>query len=151
MITYFLIALCVAMLFTAPAYAEETSGDGIVINGETGYEPPADGVDYITREDAAAMIEDAVPEITVAPEPTEYPGITPDQLSSVLESTLSNSVKVELSPEQLAALAATPETAAPALTIWDKPFNEYSPQEGYTLMIFVVVLAAFVFMIFRRF
>ena len=45
---------------------------------------------------------------------------------------------------QIIVIQATPETAptpepTAAPTIWDKPFNDYSPTEGLLLVIFVVL------------
>ena len=45
---------------------------------------------------------------------------------------------------QIIVIQATPETAptpepTTAPTIWDKPFNDYSPTEGLLLVIFVVL------------
>lgn len=38
---------------------------------------------------------------------------------------------------------------APAYTIWDKPFAEYSPTEGYLFLLFVLVLSFCSFKIFK--
>ena len=45
---------------------------------------------------------------------------------------------------------STPESAEEP-NIWDKPFNDYTPLEGYALLTFVIILAACGLSIFRRF
>lgn len=39
-------------------------------------------------------------------------------------------------------------TAAP--TIWDKPFEEYTPAEGYLFLLFVLAVSCIAFKLFRR-
>ena len=51
---------------------------------------------------------------------------------------------------QEAVVMSTPESAEDP-NIWDKPFNDYSPLEGYALLTFVIILAACGLSIFRRF
>lgn len=51
---------------------------------------------------------------------------------------------------QEAVVMSTPESAEEP-NIWDKPFNEYTPLEGYALLTFVIILAACGLSIFRRF
>lgn len=147
----FLLAFCFALICAAPASAEEIPWE----DAEPAYSTPAP--DYITREDVAAMIAAAQPEATEepdpTPEPTEYPGITEEQLQAALDSVLANGVQVHLSDDQLSRLISTPETASEEKTptIWNKNFNDYTPQEGFALLTFVVVLTACVLVIFRRF
>lgn len=44
---------------------------------------------------------------------------------------------------------STPEsTAAP--TIWNKPFEEYTPAEGYLFLLFVLAVSCIAFKLFRR-
>lgn len=148
----FLVAFCFIFVCAAPASAEDIPWEG---TEEPSYSTPTP--DYITREDVAAMIAAAQPtpteEPTATPEPTEYPGITEEQLQSILESVLADGVTVRLSDDQIDRIRATPESAAadPAPTIWDKKFNDYTPQEGFALLTFVLVLTACALVIFRRF
>ena len=131
----FLLAFCFALICAAPASAEEIPWE----DAEPAYSTPAP--DYITREDVAAMIAAAQPEATE------------EQLQAALDSVLANGVQVHLSDDQLSRLISTPETASEEKTptIWNKNFNDYSPQEGFALLTFVVVLTACVLVIFRRF
>ena len=76
---------------------------------------------------------------TPRPEDTAAPDYT-NQLSTISGQLL----------ELQEAVTATPETAKEP-NIWDKPFNDYTPQEGYALLTFILVLSACVFVISRRF
>ena len=80
--------------------------------------------------------EETVAESTPEPETQDYTA----QLSTISGQLVDLRTAVEL---------ATPETAEP--NIWDKPFNDYTPQEGYALLTFILVLSACVFIISRRF
>ena len=127
----FLVSLCLAMFCSFGAYADDLP---LEVAAETASE---------TAADSSAV--DA-PDTPASDSVAAAPDLTPEQLQAILESTLSNGVTVRLDDEQYADL--TPETAA---TIWDKPFNEYTPIEGYALLIFIVVLSACTLTVFRRF
>ena len=131
-ISVFLVSLCLAMFCSFSAYADDYPAADIA-------PPVSDSAVLDSADPVQPDLQDSVED--------SAPALTQDQLQAVLESTLSNGVLVRLDDSQLAEIA-TPETAA---TIWDKPFNEYTPQEGYALLTFVLVLAACTFTIFRRF
>lgn len=123
----FLVSLCLAMFCSFGAYADDLPLE-------------------VAAETAADSSAVDAPDTPVSDSVAAAPALTPEQLQAILESTLSNGVTVRLDDEQYTDLA--PETAA---TIWDKPFNEYTPIEGYALLIFIVVLSACTLTVFRRF
>ena len=93
-----------------------------------------ESIDKLTDALTPAAEDDDTPaEDTAAPDYT-------NQLSTISGQLL----------ELQEAVTATPETAKEP-NIWDKPFNDYTPQEGYALLTFILVLSACVFVISRRF
>ena len=65
-----------------------------------------------------------------------YPSVTPEPLAAASESAAGSD---EWSVYELTS----------AETIWDKPFEEYTPTEGYLFLIFTVILMYCGFKIFR--
>lgn len=92
-------------------------------------------------------VEEALPPAAedVARVPVE---IDADALAEALTQAMATPTPdPDATPEptpQIIVIQATPETAptpepTTAPTIWDKPFNDYSPTEGLLLVIFVVL------------
>lgn len=154
---YFLVALCLCMFCTFTAYAddappaedstqtaaEEKTHDVIQVQGVQTYDPQLYEKLDTLQESVNALVDVLTPaEATEDAEPTPEPD-TQDytaQLSDISEQLVDLRTAVEL---------ATPETAEPG--IWEKPLNDYTTQEGFSLLTFVVVLAACVIAIFRRY
>lgn len=154
---YFLVALCLCMFCTFTAYAddapptedstqtaaEEETHDVMQVQGVQTYDPQLYEKLDTLQESVNALVDVLKPdETTEDAEPTPEPD-TQDytaQLSTISGQLVDLRTAVEL---------ATPETAEPG--IWDKSFNDYTPQEGYALLTFVVVLAACIIAIFRRY
>lgn len=154
---YFLVALCLCMFCTFTAYAddappaedstqtvaEEETHDVIQVQGVQTYDPQLYEKLDTLQESVNALVDVLTPaEATEDAEPTPEPD-TQDytaQLSDISEQLVDLRTAVEL---------ATPETAEPG--IWEKPLNDYTTQEGFSLLTFVVVLAACFIAIFRRY
>ena len=103
--------------------------------------PPAAVEEAASEETPASAAED------VARVPVE---IDPDALAAALTQALATPTPdpdAEPTPEptpQIIIVQATPETAptpepTEAPTIWDKPFNDYTPTEGLLLLTFVAL------------
>ena len=103
--------------------------------------PPAAVEEAASEETPASAAED------VARVPVE---IDPDALAAALTQALATPTPdpdAEPTPEptpQIIIVQATPETAptpepTAAPTIWDKPFNDYTPTEGLLLLTFVAL------------
>lgn len=105
-------------------------------------DPPAAAVEETPAEEAPPpAVED------VARVPVE---IDPDALAAALTQALATPTpdpEVTAAPEptpQIIVIQSTPETAptpepTEAPTIWDKPFNDYTPTEGLLLLTFVAL------------
>lgn len=147
----FLVILCLCMFCTFTAYADDAqpadeappeTGEVVQVSGVQVNDPQLYEKLDTLQESVNALVEVLTPseetdtEPTPEPESQDYTG----QLSTISGQLVDLRTAVEMS---------TPETAEP--NIWDKPFNDYTPQEGYALLTFVLVLAACAFMIFRRF
>lgn len=147
----FLVILCLCMFCTFTAYADDAqpadeappeTGEVVQVSGVQVNDPQLYEKLDTLQESVNALVEvltpdteaDAVP--TPEPETQDYTA----QLSTISGQLVDLRTAVEL---------ATPETAEP--NIWDKPFNDYTPQEGYALLTFILVLSACVFIISRRF
>ena len=113
--------------------------------------------------DTADTVPDPAEEVPGTPDPTPVRvEIDPDQLAEALaqalatpepdpdeepaldeeaESAPDEEPALEPTPEptpQIIVIQSTPEAAATAApSIWDKPFNDYTPTEGLLLVIFV--------------
>lgn len=86
--------------------------------------PAAEDVARVPVEIDADALAEALTQALATPTPD--PDTTPEPTPQV--------IVIQATPET----APTPEpTAAP--TIWDKPFNDYSPTEGLLLVIFVAL------------
>lgn len=137
----FITALCACLLFiTALAFG---------IHAEEYEDVPADTPPAAVEPTPA---EEAPPPATedVARVPVE---IDADALAEALTQALATPTPdPDATPEpeqptptpQIIVIQATPETAPTpeptmAPTIWDKPFNDYSPTEGLLLVIFVAL------------
>ena len=154
---YFLVALCLCMFCAFTAYAddappaedstqtavEEETHDVIQVQGVQTYDPQLYEKLDTLQESVNALVDVLKPDEAIeATEPTPEPD-TQDytaQLSTISGQLVDLRTAVEL---------ATPETAEPG--IWEKPLNDYTTQEGFALLTFVVVLAACVIAIFRRY
>lgn len=69
-----------------------------------------------------------------------YPSITPEPVTSDPDDTAqSDAGSDEWSVYELTAVE----------TIWDKPFEEYTPTEGYLFLIFTLILVYLGFRIFK--
>ena len=124
----FITALCACLLsITALAFgihAEEYE-DVPVEAPPAAVEPtPAEDVARVPVEIDADALAEALTQAMATPTPD--PDATPEPTPPI--------IVIQATPET----APTPEpTTAP--TIWDKPFNDYSPTEGLLLVIFVVL------------
>lgn len=121
------------------AYAEDDIPGNILAEPATEEpaEPTPEPVPVTIDTEALAS---ALAEAMATAEPTAEP----DQIaepSAVPEPT-----------PQVIVIQSTPETAAPTMepTIWDKPFNDYTPTEGLLLLIFVLIVLYLVYYIFGR-
>ena len=149
----FLVILCLCMFCTFTAYADDAqpadeappeTGEVVQVSGVQVNDPQLYEKLDTLQESVNALVEvltpdteaDADAEPTPEPETQDYTA----QLSTISGQLVDLRTAVEL---------ATPETAEP--NIWDKPFNDYNPQEGYALLTFILVLSACVFVISRRF
>lgn len=149
----FLVILCLCMFCTFTAYADDAqpadeappeTGEVVQVSGVQVNDPQLYEKLDTLQESVNALVEvltldteaDADAEPTPEPETKDYTA----QLSTISGQLVDLRTAVEL---------ATPETAEP--NIWDKPFNDYNPQEGYALLTFILVLSACVFVISRRF
>lgn len=144
---YFLVALCLCMFCSFSAYADDappadTPPDTIPVedtlsNSSVQVSDPVLYAKLDTLQESVDKLADA---LTPAAEgDTAAPDYT-NQLSTISGQLL----------ELQNAVTATPETEKEP-NIWDKPFNDYTPQEGYALLTFILVLSACAFVIFRRF
>ena len=131
--------------YTPPAEesAQEEPHETVQVQGVQTYDPQLYEKLDTLQESVNALVDALKPDETIKDaEPTPEPD-TQDYTAQL--STISGQL-VDL---RTAVEMATPETAEPG--IWDKSFNDYTPQEGYALLTFVVVLAACVIAIFRRY
>lgn len=137
--TKFTTILCACLLvIAAPGiYAEEYEDVPIETPAPVAEEAPAEETPPPAAEDTARVpVEidaDALAEaLTQAlATPTPAPDATPEPEQPAPTPQV---IVIQATPET----SPTPEpTAAP--TIWDKPFNDYSPTEGLLLVIFVAL------------
>lgn len=160
---YFLVALCLCMFCSFSAYADDAadpaqadsaaSSDEVVVPPEEGKVVQVQGVQTYDpqlyermdklQESIDALTEALIPAAEGAESSAEDAG-GQDYASQL--STISG----QLVSLQEAVVMSTPESAEEP-NIWDKPFNEYTPLEGYALLTFVIILAACGLSIFRRF
>ena len=92
-------------------------------------------------------VEEAPPPAAedVARVPVEFDADALDEaLTQAMETPTPDPDGTPEPTPQIIVIQATPETAptpepTTAPTIWDKPFNDYSPTEGLLLVIFVVL------------
>ena len=126
----FAIALCACLLsITALAFGirAEDYEDAPVEAPPAAVEPtPAEDVARVPVEIDAAALAEALTEALATPTPDPGAEPTPEPTPQI--------IIVQATPET----APTPEpTEAP--TIWDKPFNDYTPTEGLLLLTFVAL------------
>lgn len=131
----FITALCACLLsITALAFgihAEEYE--------DVPVEAPPAAVEPTPVEEAPPPAAEDVARVPVE--------IDADALAEALTQALSTPTPEPEQPTptpQIIVIQATPETAptpepTTAPTIWDKPFNDYSPTEGLLLVIFVAL------------
>ena len=132
----FITALCACLLsITALAFgihAEEYE--------DVPVEAPPAAVEPTPVEEAPPPAAEDVARVPVA--------IDADAFAEALTQAMATPTPdPDATPEptpQIIVIQATPETAptpepTTAPTIWDKPFNDYSPTEGLLLVIFVVL------------
>lgn len=115
-------------------YAEEYEDVPIETPAPVAEEAPAEEVPPTAAEDGARVpVEidaDALAEALTQALATP----TPDPEATAAPEPTPQIIVIQSTPET----APTPEpTAAP--TIWDKPFNDYSPTEGLLLLTFVAL------------
>lgn len=151
---YFLVTLCLCMFCSFSAYADDdpppaddppetTAVEDALSNSSVQVSDPALYAKLDTLQESIDKLTDA---LTPAAEDDDTPAedaAAPDYTNQL--STISGQL-LELQN----AMTATPETADEP-NIWDKPLNDYTPQEGYALLTFILVLSACAFVIFRRF
>lgn len=115
-------------------YAEDYEDAPVETPPATVEEAPAEETPAPAAEDAARVpvefdaeaLAEALTQAMATPTPDPNATPTPEPTPQV--------IVIQATPET----APTPEpTAAP--TIWDKPFNDYSPTEGLLLVIFVAL------------
>ena len=114
----------------------------------------AEEYEDVPDEAPPAAVEEAASEETPAPAAEDVARvpveIDPDALAAALTQALATPTPdpdAEPTPEptpQISVIQATPETAptpepTEAPTIWDKPFNDYTPTEGLLLLTFVAL------------
>lgn len=114
----------------------------------------AEDYEDVPDEAPPAAVEEAASEKTPAPAAEDVARvpveIDPDALAAALTQALATPTPdpdAEPTPEptpQIIIVQATPETAptpepTAAPTIWDKPFNDYTPTEGLLLLTFVAL------------
>lgn len=111
----------------------------------------AEDYEDVPVEAPPAAVEEAPAEETpppVAEDTARVPvEIDADALAEALTQALATPTPEPEQPTptpQIIVIQATPETAptpepTAAPTIWDKPFNDYSPTEGLLLVIFVAL------------
>lgn len=137
--TKFTTILCACLLVIAApgVYAEEYEDVPVEAPAAAAEEIPAEEAPPPAAEDTARVpVEidaDALAEaLTQAlATPTPDPDATPEPEQPTPTPQV---IVIQATPES----APTPEpTAAP--TIWDKPFNDYSPTEGLLLLTFVAL------------
>ena len=126
----FAIALCACLLsITALAFGirAEDYEDAPVEAPPAAVEPtPAEDVARVPVEIDADALAEALTEALATPTPDPGAEPTPEPTPQI--------IIVQATPET----APTPEpTEAP--TIWDKPFNDYTPTEGLLLLTFVAL------------
>lgn len=151
---YFLVVLCFCMFCSFSAYADDdtpqadtppetsTVEDTLSNSGVQVSDPALYAKMDALQESIDKLTEVLTPSTEDEEAPTEDTA-TPDYTNQL--STISGQL-LELQD----AVTATPETAETP-SIWDKPFNDYTPLEGYSLLIFVLILTACGLTIFRRF
>ena len=144
---YFLVTLCFCMFCSFAVYADD--------NQPQADAPPETSTVEDTLSNSGVQVSDpalyakldtlqeSIDKLTEVLTPSTEDTATPDYTNQL--STISGQL-LELQD----AVTATPETAETP-SIWDKPFNDYTPQEGYSLLIFVLILTACGLTIFRRF
>lgn len=127
----FITALCACLLsITALAFGirAENYEDAPVEAPPAEEAPPpaAEDVARVPVEFDAEALAEALTQAMATPTPDPDATPTPEPTPQV--------IVIQATPET----APTPEpTVAP--TIWDKPFNDYSPTEGLLLVIFVAL------------
>ena len=114
----------------------------------------AEEYEDVPVEAPPAAVEEAALEETPAPAAEDVARvpveIDPDALAAALTQALATPTPdpdAEPTPEptpRIIVIQATPETAptpepTEAPTIWDKPFNDYTPTEGLLLLTFVAL------------
>ena len=127
----FITALCACLLsITALAFgirAEDYEDAPVEAPpAEEAPPPAAEDVARVPVEFDAEALAEALTQAMATPTPDPHATPTPEPTPQV--------IVIQATPET----APTPEpTVAP--TIWDKPFNDYSPTEGLLLVIFVAL------------
>ena len=129
----FITALCACLLFiTALAFgihAEEYEDAPVEASPAAVETTPAEDVARVPVEFDADALAEALTQALATPTPD--PDATPEPEQPTPTPQI---IVIQSTPET----APTPEpTTAP--TIWDKPFNDYSPTEGLLLVIFVAL------------
>ena len=112
----------------------------------------AEEYEDVPVEAPPAAVEEAASEETPAPAAEDVARVPVEIDADALAEALTQAMATptpdpDATPEptpQIIVIQATPETAptpepTTAPTIWDKPFNDYSPTEGLLLVIFVVL------------
>ena len=145
---YFLVVLCFCMFcsFSAPQAdtpPETSTVEDTLSNSGVQVSDPALYAKLDTLQESIDKLTEALTPSTEDGETPAEDTATPDYTNQL--STISGQL-LELQD----AVTATPETAETP-SIWDKPFNDYTPLEGYSLLIFVLILTACGLTIFRRF
>ena len=117
----------------------------------------AEEYEDVSAEALPAAVEEAPVEETPPPAAEDVARVPVDIDTNALAEALTQALATptpdpEATPEpeqptptpQIIVIQSTPETAptpepTAAPTIWDKPFNDYSPTEGLLLVIFVAL------------
>lgn len=163
---YFLITLCLLMFCSFPVFADDAvdaadpaqagsaaSSDEVVIPPEEGEVIQVQGVQTYDPQLYERMdkLQESIDALTEAltPDADGAESSVDDAGGQDYTSQLST-ISGQLVSLQDAVVMSTPESAEEP-NIWDKPFNEYTPLEGYALLTFVIILAACGLSIFRRF
>lgn len=73
-----------------------------------------------------------------------------NRIAEIEEHIVQNDEVIEETDELLNALDQPLSVSIIPDTIWEKPFSEYTPTEGYLLLLFVLVLSSLAYKFFRR-
>lgn len=104
---------------------------------------------------AGDAVSDAVSEPAAEPDADSAAASGPAAESAPDGLTDNREAPADSSGEEWTVYEVTPiigedeASSEPVYTIWDKPFEEYTPTEGYLFLLFVLTFAALAFKLFK--